>query len=106
MLRLMLDSHPQLAITPETHFLPRLAELCASADDPAEVSLQAIGEADRWPSFELDPEALRQTATAKRCSSRAAASIRTARFVMAGLVPAIHVFACGSTAFWNLAKSS
>jgi hypothetical protein len=71
MLRLMLDSHPELAITPETHFIPGLAELCASAADPAAVALEAIVDTDRWPSFELDPDALRRQAATARCRSLA-----------------------------------
>ncbi len=69
MLRLMLDGHPELAISPETHFIPRLAELCASAENPAGIALQAIIDADRWPSFGLDADALRQQCRAARCRS-------------------------------------
>ena len=69
MLRLMLDSHKELAVLPETHFVPRLAELCASAEDPAAAALQGIVESDRWHSFELDAEALKRQATTAGCSS-------------------------------------
>ena len=69
MLRLMLDSHPELAVLPETHFVPGLVELCASAQDPAAVALQAIVENDRWHSFELDAEVLERQVTTAGCSS-------------------------------------
>ena len=69
MLRLMLDTHPQLAIPPETHFIPRLAKLGGSTDDPAADALQAIFDADRWPSFGLDAGSLRRQAAATRCRS-------------------------------------
>ncbi len=69
MLRLMLDSHPQLAIPPETHFIPEVAALCKAAEDPAAVALEAIIETDRWPSFQLDPDALRSRAVAAQCRS-------------------------------------
>lgn len=69
MLRLMLDTHPQLAIAPETHFIPSVARLCVSADDPVAAALDAIVESDRWPSFELDADALRTQAATARCRS-------------------------------------
>jgi hypothetical protein len=69
MLRLMLDTHPQLAIPPETHFIPRLARRCARAEDPVAAALQAILEAERWPSFGLDAEALRKRAASAHCRS-------------------------------------
>jgi Sulfotransferase family len=69
MLRLMLDSHPQLAIPPETHFIPEVAALCKAAEDPAAVGLEAILKADRWPSFQLDPGALRRRAMMAQCRS-------------------------------------
>lgn len=67
MLRLMLDSHPSLAITPETHFIPHLAERCASAENPTEVALETIVGADRWPSFGVDADTLRDQAAAAGC---------------------------------------
>jgi Sulfotransferase family len=69
MLRLMLDAHPLLAIPPETHFIPSVAKLCATAENPAAVALDAIIDTDRWPSFGLDPDALRGQATAAQCES-------------------------------------
>jgi hypothetical protein len=57
LLRMMLDSHPQLAIPPETGFLPKLAALDPAADCAA-TALSIITSADTWPDFHLDPRAL------------------------------------------------
>ena len=53
MLRLMLDTHPQLAIPPETHFIPRLAKLGGSIPAKAERNPAAFdrfvrSEVARW----------------------------------------------------------
>ena len=60
LLRMMLDSHPDLAIPPETHFLPELMELFAtdrhaSADEVIEI----ITSGRHWGDFGLEEEALR-----------------------------------------------
>jgi hypothetical protein len=54
LLRLMLDAHPQLAIPPETHFVPALIEQ-GRVQDPAGEILAARG----WDDFGLDPGLLR-----------------------------------------------
>jgi Sulfotransferase family len=53
LLRLMLDAHPQLAIPPETQFLP---DLLAAADDGARGAALAevIAGARNWDDFRLD----------------------------------------------------
>jgi sulfotransferase family protein len=51
LLRLMLDSHPDLAIPPETEFILRLAEL-PGADATAFVD--TLTSHRRWPDFHLD----------------------------------------------------
>jgi hypothetical protein len=66
MLRLMLDSHPELAIPPETHFIPLASERCMSAEDPVAVALDTIIASERWRSFGLDGEELRARAAALR----------------------------------------
>ena len=60
MLRLMLDAHPQLAIPPETHFLPKLLKLCdllaAEGAEEAEVrrrALELVTGHPRWQDFGL-----------------------------------------------------
>jgi hypothetical protein len=64
LLRLMLDAHPELAIPPETHFIPKLAK--AMGEIPKEAGEQemrrrahaVITEHRRWPDFGLDPKEL------------------------------------------------
>jgi len=60
LLRLMLDAHPEMAIPPETHFIPKLAkamgELPKSAGED-EMRRRAHAEITghrRWPDFGLD----------------------------------------------------
>jgi Sulfotransferase family len=59
LLRLMLDAHPELAIPPETHFVPELIELFDEDDDvdPEEV-VEVITSGRHWGDFGLDEGAL------------------------------------------------
>jgi Sulfotransferase family len=61
LLRLMLDAHADLAIPPETHFLPKLIRLCEEreGDDARSAALELITTHRRWPDFGLDPDELR-----------------------------------------------
>jgi hypothetical protein len=56
LLRMMIDAHPEVAIPPETGFLPTLAELdqTQGADEAARI----ITAFQSWPDFKLDPTAL------------------------------------------------
>lgn len=58
MLRLMLDSHPQLAIPPETRFMPGLIELVGANAKP-DVAADFLTSWERWSDFHLDPDELR-----------------------------------------------
>lgn len=71
MLRLMLDGHPQLAIGPETHFIPRVIASVhrAAPDDRVAAGLDGIVSADRWPDFGLDADVLRRRVGAAGCRS-------------------------------------
>lgn len=60
LLRLMLDAHPDLAIPPETHFVPHVARRCPRAADPARCLIETIVAAPTWPDFGLDLDALRR----------------------------------------------
>ncbi len=52
LLRLMLDAHPELAIPPETHFLPKLIEVYAEGDEPSEARLVAAAKSHAgWRDF-------------------------------------------------------
>jgi hypothetical protein len=64
LLRLMLDAHPELAIPPETHFIPKLAKAMGEIPKGAgegEMRRRAhavITEHRRWPDFGLDAQEL------------------------------------------------
>jgi len=60
LLRLMLDAHPQLAIPPETHFIPKLIKACEEGGDPHERVLELLTTHRRWPDYRLDAEELRE----------------------------------------------
>jgi hypothetical protein len=53
LLRLMLDSHPQLAIPPETHFIPRLAESLGGAPVDGPAFAAALAGERRFGDFGL-----------------------------------------------------
>lgn len=53
LLRLMLDAHPDLAIPPETHFIPDVVRRCTGAYDPHAAFLAALQENPTWPDFGL-----------------------------------------------------
>ena len=72
MLRLMLDAHPELAIPPETYFIPRASKAWRRAQeprrshDPVEALAEAIAGFRRWPDFHLDADAFRERVRARR----------------------------------------
>ena len=61
LLRMMLDSHPQLAIPPESHFVPDLIEYFQENNEPTvEGALEQIEGNRRWGDFHLDAGELRE----------------------------------------------
>lgn len=60
LLRLMLDAHPDLAIPPETHFVPRLAKVCEHASNPQQAFLETVTSHRRWGDFHMNEELLAQ----------------------------------------------
>ena len=59
LLRLMLDAHPDLAIPPETHFVPELIERFEADDDPTpDEVVEIITSGRHWGDFDLDVEEL------------------------------------------------
>ncbi len=56
----MLDAHPELAIPPETHFLPAVIRACDEGADPHADALEVIVGHRRWPDFGLDEADLRE----------------------------------------------
>jgi hypothetical protein len=61
LLRLMLDAHPELAIGPETQFVPELIELAERGASTAEL-VDAMAAARTWNDFGLDAGAVRARA--------------------------------------------
>lgn len=60
LLRLMLDAHPQLAIPPETHFLPALVERFGAGREPTPDNLVEVVQGHAgWRDFGLSPDELR-----------------------------------------------
>jgi hypothetical protein len=67
LLRLMLDAHPRLTIPPETHFVPRVVNVCerliaegASTAEIREQALEAMTTHPRWGDFGLSGEEVRE----------------------------------------------
>lgn len=65
LLRLMLDAHPQLAIPPETHFIPKLVRVFEEAGDLPGDELRERAHVfltghRRWDDFGLDAAELRR----------------------------------------------
>jgi hypothetical protein len=69
LLRLMLDSHPELAVPPETGFLPAIWERREELD--AETLADLVVAAPQWPDFHLDEAELRAALRALRPFSAA-----------------------------------
>ena len=53
MLRLMLDAHPELAIPPETHFVPELIDAIDSGASPAE-AVGVMTAVRQWGDLQID----------------------------------------------------
>lgn len=54
LLRLMLDAHPDLAIPPETDFIPELATRCEPAEDPAGEFIRVVTGHWRFTDLGVD----------------------------------------------------
>jgi hypothetical protein len=59
LLRLMLDSHPEVAIPGETHWVPKLIKAFERGKQDADDAADLIIDHKRWGDFHLDGEALR-----------------------------------------------
>jgi hypothetical protein len=60
LLRLMLDAHPELAVPPETHFVPELVRASREPGATPEGLAELVVRHRRWPDFGLDPDDLRR----------------------------------------------
>jgi hypothetical protein len=75
LLRLMLDAHPDLAIPPETHFVPELIALFEADEDAgAEEVVEIIASGRHWGDFDLDSDALTDRVRAAEPLDAAAAT--------------------------------
>ena len=66
LLRLMLDAHPELAIPPETYFIPKAVKNWQLAEkrrrrgeDPVQAFYDTVTGHTRWKDFHLDAEAFK-----------------------------------------------
>jgi hypothetical protein len=74
LLRLMLDAHPELAIPPETNFLPELIELTRGGGADPEAVTRFIVDSRRWGDFNLDADELSDRLSALRPLSPSSAA--------------------------------
>lgn len=58
LLRLMLDSHPELTIPPETHFVPEMIRLARRENTTRKRLVRAATDHPRWGDFGLDEAVL------------------------------------------------
>jgi Sulfotransferase family len=55
LLRLMLDSHPVLAVPSGTFFIPEAGRVCAKSPQPAKAFVALLTTHWKWPDFHIDP---------------------------------------------------
>ncbi len=60
LLRLMLDSHPDMAIPPETHFIPQICQEWQENCNQREFFLQSLVNHSRWEDFHIDSTVLKE----------------------------------------------
>jgi hypothetical protein len=66
LLRLMLDAHPDLAIPPETTFIPHVVKTCQDAADPWSCFVETLTLHRRWADSHVDGYALKERVAAIR----------------------------------------
>jgi Sulfotransferase family len=64
LLRLMLDSHPEMAIPNSTDFIPQLAAAWARAEEPARSLLELLHSSTRWRDWHIDYDDLQSAVEA------------------------------------------
>lgn len=55
-----MHSHPELAIAPETHFIPTLAKICQRSSDPRQAFLKRLAANQHWQQMQIKEELLRE----------------------------------------------
>jgi hypothetical protein len=61
LLRMMLDSHPDVAIPPESHFIPAAARGWKGAREPLATFVDQVTADPHWPDLQLDRELIAST---------------------------------------------
>lgn len=61
LLRVMLDAHPDLAIPPETHFIPEVAEACRAAANSRHCFQHKLTSHARWEDFGISEQCLEKS---------------------------------------------
>lgn len=61
LLRLMLDSHPDMVIPPETHFIPNALKLNSTDKELRKKLLDVVLGAHTWGDFHIDPDDFRRS---------------------------------------------
>jgi len=59
LLRAMLDAHPDLAVAPETHYIPEIVRACEQSATPRATFLEALLSNQRWQKQRVSGELLR-----------------------------------------------
>ena len=72
LLRLMLDAHPELAIPPETHFVPNLIELFEEGEPSRDDALALIAARPEFGDFGMSEDELRDAMAAEPDTARGA----------------------------------
>jgi hypothetical protein len=57
---MMLDAHPEIAVPPETGFIPEVLKNAAGGELSREALLSLITGFETWPDFHVSPEALKE----------------------------------------------
>src|SRR5687767_487169 len=76
LLRLMLDAHSDLAIPPETHFVPDVIGLCKAHAEPARLAAE-IEASRHWADLGLEREELERAFAAAGAQPKAAPVLRS-----------------------------
>jgi len=77
LMRLMLDSHPELAIPPETHFIPEVIKAFRDGNNSPDEVVALMVEGRRWSDFGIAERTLRRELNRLRPLVRPEVPIRT-----------------------------
>jgi hypothetical protein len=69
LLRMILDAHPELAIPPETHFIPALKDTWERAPQPRDAVIRALLHHQRWADFGIRADEFRARIDATSAST-------------------------------------